>query len=65
MTGLAFLGIGLGFFTGIVATAKLSDATVVRLAARNKGVAEPEMRLPTCAFFALFMPISLFWYWLP
>lgn len=62
MTGLAFIGIGLGLFLGVAAVAKLSDATVIRLAARNGGVAEPEMRLPACIFFGMFLPLSLFWY---
>ncbi|KAL0640682.1 hypothetical protein Q9L58_000353 [Maublancomyces gigas] len=62
MTGLAFIGIGAGLFLGVAAVAKLSDATVIRLAARNGGIAEPEMRLPACIVFGIFLPISLFWY---
>lgn len=62
MTGLAFIGIGAGLFLGVAAVAKLSDATVIRLAARNGGIAEPEMRLPACIVFGSFLPISLFWY---
>jgi MFS family permease len=34
----------------------------VRLAKANNGVFEPEMRLPTCVFFGILMPISFFWY---
>ncbi|KAH8745545.1 major facilitator superfamily domain-containing protein [Diaporthe sp. PMI_573] len=60
--GLAYIGPGIGFFIGISFVAKTSDTTVVRLTKKNKGVYEPEMRLPACAFFGLLIPISLFWY---
>ncbi|KAF3000138.1 hypothetical protein E8E13_005022 [Curvularia kusanoi] len=62
MTGLAYLGIGIGNFLGIALVAKTSDATIIKLAKRNKGVYEPEMRLPLCVFFGLLIPISFFWY---
>lgn len=62
MTGLAYLGIGIGNFLGIGLVAKTSDATIIKLAKRNKGVYEPEMRLPLCVFFGLLIPISFFWY---
>lgn len=60
LTGLAYLGIGLGNFTGIAIVARTSDATIVRLAKKNKGVYEPEMRLPLCVFFGMLIPVSLF-----
>jgi multidrug resistance protein len=60
MTGLAYLGIGIGNFIGIGFVAKTSDATIVRLAKKNKGVYEPEMRLPLCVFFGMLIPISFF-----
>lgn len=62
MTGLAYLGIGVGNFLGIAFVAKTSDATIVKLAKRNKGKYEPEMRLPLCVFFGSLIPISFFWY---
>jgi predicted MFS family arabinose efflux permease len=62
LTGLAFLGIGIGNMMGIAFVAKTSDATIVRLAKKNKGVYEPEMRLPLCVFFGLLIPVSFFWY---
>lgn len=46
--------------TGMVVVAKTSDATAVRLTKANNGVYEPEMRLASCLFFALFVPISFF-----
>jgi multidrug resistance protein len=60
--GLAYLGVGCGFFCGIIFVAKTSDATIIRLTKRNNGVYEPEMRLPTCVFFGFLIPISFFWY---
>jgi MFS family permease len=62
MCGLAYLGVGFGFILAIVFVARTSDATIVRLAKANGGVFEPEMRLPTCVFFGVFMPASFFWY---
>jgi len=62
LCGLAYLGVGLGFMSGMVVVAKTSDATVVRLTKANNGVYAPEMRLASCLFFALFIPISFFWY---
>ncbi|KAL5114673.1 hypothetical protein ACEQ8H_007406 [Pleosporales sp. CAS-2024a] len=62
MTGLAYLGIGVGNFLGIGFVARTSDATIVRLAKKNKGVYEPEMRLPLCVFFGMLIPVSFFIY---
>jgi hypothetical protein len=60
MTGLAYLGIGVGSMIGITAVARTSDATIIRLAKKNNGVYEPEMRLPLCIFFGLLIPTSFF-----
>jgi len=60
--GLAYMGVGLGFFTALVIVAKLSDTTIVRMTKANNDVFEPEMRLPACVFFACFIPITFFWY---
>jgi MFS family permease len=62
LTGLAYIGIGLGFFCGLATVAKFSDTTVVKMTKANDGVFEPEMRLPACAYFGCFIPISFFWY---
>ncbi|OBT45420.1 hypothetical protein VE00_04573 [Pseudogymnoascus sp. WSF 3629] len=62
ITGLAYLGVGIGFFSGVAVVAKISDATVVRMTLANGGVREPEMRLPACVMFACFIPVSFFWY---
>ncbi|ATZ52147.1 hypothetical protein BCIN_07g06450 [Botrytis cinerea B05.10] len=60
--GLAYIGLGFGFFLGLIVVARISDVTVVRMTKANNGVFEPEMRLPACIFFACFIPISFFWY---
>lgn len=60
--GLAYMGLGLGFFMGLGTVAKISDSTIVRMTKANNGVFEPEMRLPSCVFFAMFIPITFFWY---
>jgi len=62
LCGLAYIGLGGGFFLGILVVSKISDPTVVRMTKANGGVFEPEMRLPACIFFACFIPISFFWY---
>jgi hypothetical protein len=62
LCGLAYIGLGIGFFGGLIVVSKISDPTVVRMTKANGGVFEPEMRLPACIFFACFVPISFFWY---
>jgi hypothetical protein len=58
--GLAYVGVGLGFLIGLALVARLSDATVIRMTKANNGIFEPEMRLPSCVFFAMFVPITFF-----
>src|ERR1700712_677605 len=60
--GLAYVPLGIGFTSGLMVVAKLSDATVIRMSKASGGVFEPEMRLPACIFFACFVPVSFFWY---
>lgn len=62
LAGLAYLGIGIGFLVGLVIIGATNDKTVMKLAARNGGKVEPEMRLPIMAVFACILPISFFWY---
>lgn len=62
LTGLAYIGLGIGFMASLAVVAKISDVTVIRMTKENNGVSEPEMRLPACIFFACFIPITFFWY---
>jgi hypothetical protein len=41
---------------------RTNDATVIKLTASNNGKYEPEFRLPTSTYYAIFVPVSLFWY---
>lgn len=62
ISGLSYIGLGLGFMSGQLVFGMLSDKIILRLKARNHGDFEPEMRLPLSVFFAFFVPISFFWY---
>jgi multidrug resistance protein len=62
LAGLAYLGIGVGFFVGLVIIALTNDKTVVKLTAQNGGKYEPEMRLVMMIIFSCITPISFFWY---
>ncbi|OAA53230.1 Major facilitator superfamily domain, general substrate transporter [Cordyceps fumosorosea ARSEF 2679] len=62
LAGLAYLGIGMGFLVGLVIIGSTNDGMVMKLAARNGGKMEPEMRLPMMTIFACILPISFFWY---
>ncbi|KAJ5576469.1 hypothetical protein N7535_003395 [Penicillium sp. DV-2018c] len=62
LSGLAYLGIGLGFFAGLAIMAFTNDRMVTAAAAKNGGKFEPEMRLPAMIMYAFILPISFFWY---
>lgn len=62
LSGLAYLGIGLGFGIGLVLYGVTNDRVVLKLTQRNGGKYEPEMRLPAMIMFACLLPISFFWY---
>ena len=62
LSGLAYLGIGIGFMTGLAAVAITSDKVVMALTARNNNKYQPEFRLPAMIIFACILPISFFWY---
>ncbi|KAL4936085.1 hypothetical protein BDV06DRAFT_233745 [Aspergillus oleicola] len=62
ISGLAYLGLGFGALASQVLFGIVSDRIIRRQKARNNGVFKPEMRLPISVFFAIFVPISFFWY---
>ena len=62
LSGLAFLGLGVGFFVGLAITGASSDKVIITLTHKNNDVYEPEMRLPFMGIFCLLIPISFFWY---
>ncbi|KAI9369643.1 major facilitator superfamily domain-containing protein [Aspergillus egyptiacus] len=62
LSGLAYLGIGLGFLGGLAFMAATNDRVLLKLRARAGGHFEPEMRLPLMIVFSSILPISFFWY---
>jgi len=61
-SGLAYLGLGLGFISATIFGAGIADKTYAYLVARNDGVGKPEMRIPALIFGSFFVPVGLFWY---
>jgi MFS family permease len=62
LSGLAYLGIGAGFFVGLLIVGLTNDRIVLNMMNSNNGKYEPEMRLPMMIVFAAIAPISFFWY---
>lgn len=61
VTGLAYIGLGVGCFLGVLTIGMMSDPLLVRLKKKH-GVSKPEFRLPPMIFFSWALPGSLFWY---
>ena len=62
MTGLTYLGIGMGFTLAILFGIPQIDKQYRRLTANNDGVPMPEFRLPVANVGAVCIPVSLLWY---
>lgn len=66
LSGLSYIGLGLGFLTGQAAFGLLGDRIIGHLKRRNNDGQqqhfEPEMRLAISILFAPFSPVSFFWY---
>lgn len=62
LSGLAYIGMGVGFVLGVASVGLTSDRIVVKMTQKNGGVSEPEMRLPTMFIYACFLPVGLFMY---
>ncbi|PYI22368.1 MFS multidrug transporter [Aspergillus japonicus CBS 114.51] len=62
LAGLAYIGIGIGFFIGLLTVSLTNDRMVIKLTAQNGGKFEPEMRLPLMIIFSCIIPITFFWY---
>jgi MFS family permease len=58
--GLAYIGIGVGSFLGVVITGYTTDRIVVHLS--KDGERKPEFRLPAMIPGAFAIPIGLIWY---
>ncbi|KAK9495947.1 major facilitator superfamily domain-containing protein [Lipomyces doorenjongii] len=62
LSGLMYLGPGLGFGLGILTVTPASQRAYHKLVEQNGGVAKPEFRLPVLAIGAVCMPVGLIWY---
>lgn len=60
-TGLAYLGIGVGSFIGLLGFGLVSDRGIKRAQANNKPIT-PEIRIPPMIPGTLAVPIGLLWY---
>ncbi|GJJ13599.1 hypothetical protein Clacol_007855 [Clathrus columnatus] len=62
VSGLAYIGLGVGLIIATLFGVKISNTIYNKLADRNGGVGTPEMRIPSLIFGSFFVPIGLFWY---
>ncbi|KAJ6595852.1 major facilitator superfamily domain-containing protein [Mycena vulgaris] len=62
ISGLMYGGLGVGFLLATAFGARFSNMLYNRLADKNGGVGEPEMRIPAIFVGSVFVPIGLFWY---
>jgi len=60
--GLTYLGLGVGFFLAAGIGSAVGNKIYFALAAKNGGVATPEMRIPALILGSFFLPIGMFWY---
>lgn len=61
ISGLAYLGLGIGSMVGLAIIGKFSDQILVKMTQKH-GVRKPEYRLPLMIPANLLIPIGLFWY---
>ncbi|KAI1747785.1 synaptic vesicle transporter [Xylaria castorea] len=62
ISGLSYIGIGLGFLLGVLIIGSTSDRIMAKHTRLNDNVAVPEIRLKVCVYFSFLIPISFFWY---
>ncbi|KAH8786362.1 putative MFS transporter [Hyaloscypha sp. PMI_1271] len=62
VSGLTYLGQGIGMLVGLILFGALSDRILKARAAKHKGEMAPEERLPLMIYFAPIVPIGFFWY---
>lgn len=61
-SGLASIGLGVGFVVGLFFCGAVSDRLSAYLTKKSGAVTKPEYRLPTLVAGSVFVPIGLFWY---
>lgn len=62
ISGLSYIGIGLGFLLGVLVIGSTSDRVMAKHTKLNDNVPVPEVRLKVCVYFSFLIPISFFWY---
>ncbi|EJD34585.1 MFS general substrate transporter, partial [Auricularia subglabra TFB-10046 SS5] len=62
VSGLAYLGLGVGFFSSTLIGSRVMNTIYLNLTKRNNGVAKPEYRIPLMIVASGMIPIGLFWY---
>lgn len=62
ISGLAYLGLGIGSFLGLIITGKTSDMLYGKLSEKNDGASVPEYRLPPLMLTSPLVTISFFLY---
>ncbi|PMD28884.1 putative MFS transporter [Hyaloscypha variabilis F] len=63
VSGLTYLGQGIGMITGLILFGALSDRILkARAAKQHMGEMTPEERLPLMVYFTPIIPIGFFWY---
>ncbi|KAG8965265.1 hypothetical protein FRC05_003316 [Tulasnella sp. 425] len=62
ISGLAYIGPGIGFIVGTAFFVKVGEIVSTKLAERHGGVRQPEYRIPTMLVGSLIMPVGLLWY---
>ncbi|KAI0352812.1 multidrug resistance protein 4 [Trametes cingulata] len=60
--GLAYIGLGVGFFSATLFGAYFADQVYARLVQKNGGKGKPEFRIPALIFGSFFVPVGIFWY---
>lgn len=60
ITGLSYLGLGVGMIFGLALFSVLSDRMLKAQA--GEGVTKPEYRLPLMVYFTPVIPVGFFWY---
>lgn len=62
ISGLAFLGLGIGMMCGVLLFSVLSDKVLKKLTKAGGGEMKAEYRLPLMVCFTPMLPIGFFWY---
>ena len=61
-SGLAYIGLGVGCFFGLIMAGKGSDVVYKKLESKNGAEGKPEFRLPLLVISAPLVAIAFFWY---